>query len=153
MDTQTHVWLGIIAIVSVLQFSGMLTVAIVASRKVRRAEALVEERLARLEMVTNEAIRDLRPVLKQASAALNDLADLSARLRQLDSQVSETVSSVSKGVRTASGVVLSRLWPAAGMLHAVAAGARALRARRRRARARADAQEISRFMNEGGANG
>ena len=153
MDTQTHVWLGIIAIVSVLQFTGMLTVAIVASRKVRRAEALVEERIARLEMVTNEAIRDIRPLLKQASVALNDLADLSARLRQLDSQVTETVSSVSKGVRMAGGVVLSRMWPAAGILHAVAAGARALRARRRRARARDDAREISRFMNEGGGHG
>ncbi len=162
MDTQTHVWLGIIAIVSVLQFAGMLTVAILAANKVRRAEAMVEARMARLEMMTNDAIRDLRPVVTQVSRALDDLADLSARIRHLDTQVQQTVSSMSNGVRTASNVMLSKLWPAAGVLHAVAAGARILRRRRQGARGGSrslqsapgeDAKDISRFTNEGGGHG
>jgi hypothetical protein len=153
MDPQTHLWLGIIAIVSALQFLGLVTVALAIVLKVRRIEAMVEARALRLERATEDALKDLRPVLRKTTAVLDDLSDLAARVRRIDTSVSATVTGVSAGLRGAGQAVLSNLWPAAGVLHAVAAGTRKLRERRRRERLQQDAKDLSGFVNEGGTHG
>jgi len=139
----TNVWLGMIAVVMLLQFLGMCIIGLAAFRRLERAEKVIDGLVA-----------DVRPLFRRTATALDDAADLAERVRRADVSVRESIDRISIGVDRLKAVALTRFWPALGIARGLRAAASAIRnARATRTRDRAlDAIAESRFMNEGGAN-
>lgn len=139
----TNLWLAVIAITSVLQIAMVLAVAYYVTQFVRRAQQAIDTIVA-----------DTRPVARQLSAALNDVADLVDRTRRAEASVTAMVDRVGTTVDRVKTVALTRIWPAVGIARGLRAAAAAIRARRRRRSSEPDLDEIaeSRFLDEGGAN-
>jgi len=144
MDLQwTNVWLGIIAIVTLLQFLCVCAVGLMMLRRLERAERVMDGFIA-----------DVRPLLRRTQVAFDDAADLAERLRRADASIRETVDRVSIGFERAKAVALTKFWPALGIARGLRAAASAIRtARATRARDRTlDAIAESRFVDEGGTH-
>lgn len=139
MDLQwTNVWLGIIAIVTLLQFLGVCAVGLMVFRRLDRAEQAVDKLLA-----------EVRPLLRRT---FDDAADLAERARRAEASVREGIDRMSIGIERAKAIALTRFWPALGIARGLRAAAMAIRnARATRARDRTlDAMAESRFVDEGG---
>ncbi len=144
MDLQmTNVWLGIIAVVTLLQFLGVCIVAYMAFRRMERAERSIDGLIA-----------EVRPLLRRTTLAFDDAADLAERLRRADASIRETVDRVTVGIDRAKTIALARFWPALGLARGLRAAASAIRtARATRTRDRTlDAMAESRFVDEGGTH-
>jgi Tfp pilus assembly protein PilN len=142
MDLQmTNVWLAILAISSALQLVGVCVGVMTIMRRMRRAEQAID-------LLTREA----QPIIHRVTAALDDVADLSARLRRADDAVTTTIERVGTGVDRLKLIALTRVWPTVGVARGLRAAAAALRERRRTRQRREDTMAENRFMNEGGAH-
>jgi len=141
MDTTAiTIWLGIIAVATLVQ----ATVVVIGG-------LIVIRRLARAEAVLDDLAREVRPIVGRVTAALDDLADLSARVRRADAQITATIDKVSSGVDHARTALVTRFWPAVGLARGLAALVRGVRSRRPvRRDGRQDALALARFVNEGG---
>ena len=138
----TNLWLAVIAITAVLQMAIMLAVAYYVTTLVRRAQHAIDI-----------AVADSRPLVRQVSAALEDVSDLVARTRRAEAQVAAMVDRVGTTVDRVKSVALAKVWPAVGIAHGLRAAASALRERRRHRSSdrRLDEMAESRFLDEGGA--
>lgn len=142
MDLQTtNVWLAVLAISSALQLLGLCVVGLVILQRVRRAEQAIDL-----------LARDAQPLIRRVSSALDDLADLSARLRRADTAITASLDRMGHAVDRAKVVALGRIWPVFGLARGLRSAASALRERRRARQRREDAVAEGRFMNEGGAH-
>lgn len=142
MDLQwTNVWLGIIAIVTLLQFLGVCAVGLMVFRRLDKAEKLIDGFVA-----------DVRPLLRRTATALDDAADMADRVRRAETSIREGIDRVSVGIDRAKAIALTRFWPALGIARGLRAAAVAIRnARATKARDRKlDAMAESRFVDEGG---
>jgi hypothetical protein len=143
MDTTSiNIWLGIIAVATLSQAVVIVVGGLLLLRRVQKAEAALDA-----------WVRDVTPLIARVRLALDDLADLSARIRRADDQLSATLDKVSLGVDHAKTAVVARLWPAVGLVRGVAAAWRTIRSRRPARSDRQDALAIARFVNEGGSHG
>ena len=144
MDLQTtNLWLAIIAITGVVQLVILLGVAYYITQIVKRVQHAVDT-----------VVAETRPLARQVTAALNDVADLVDRTRRAEASVTAMVDRVGMTVDRVKTVALTRIWPAVGIARGLrAAAARIREHRQRRARAK-DLDEVaeSRFLDEGGAN-
>jgi hypothetical protein len=142
MDTTSiNIWLGIIAIATLTQAVVIVVGGFLLARRVRRTEAALDTWR-----------REVTPLLGRVRLALDDLADLSARVRRADDQLTSTIDKVSTGVDYAKAAVVARFWPAVGLMRGATAAWRVFRARQAARSDRQDALAVARFVNEGGAH-
>ena len=144
MDLQTtNIWLAIIAITGDLQVAMILAVAYYVTMLVRRAQHAIDA-----------AVADTRPLMRQVSAALDDVSDLVERTRRAEASVSAMVDRVGTTVDHVKTVALTKVWPAVGIARGLRAAAAALRERRKRRFGDRELDDMaeSRFLDEGGAN-
>jgi len=142
MDLQwINVWLGIIAVVTLLQFLGACAIGLMILRRLERAEKIVDG-----------VVADARPLFRRTALALDDAADVAERVRRADTSIREGLDRISVGIDRAKTIALARFWPALGIARGLRAAALAIRnARATRARDRSlDAMAESRFVDEGG---
>ena len=77
MDTTAlNIWLPVIALATVVQAVVVVTGALLVWRRIDRAEA-------RLDAIASEMRAEVRPVVAQARAALDDVRDVAARIRRI----------------------------------------------------------------------
>ncbi len=142
MDLQTtNIWLAILAICSVVQLLAVCVVVFVVMRVVKRAEGAID-------LVT----RDMQPIVQRVQSALDDLKDMTARLKRADEAITAKLEGMAAGVDRLKVIALTRVWPAVGVARGLRAAAAALRERRRARERREDINAEHRFMNEGGAH-
>jgi hypothetical protein len=144
MDLQTtNLWLAVIAITGVVQMAMTLAVAYSVTTLVRRAQRAIDV-----------AVADTRPLVRQVSAALDDMSDLVERTRRAEASVTAMVDRVGTTVDHVKTIALTKVWPAVGIARGLRAAAAALRERRQRKFNDREMDEIaeSRFLDEGGAN-
>jgi hypothetical protein len=147
MDTTAlNIWLPVIALATVVQAVVVVIGALMIWRRIDRAET-------RLDAIAAEVRTELRPVAAQARAALDDVRDVAARIRRLDMQLTSATDAAARGLDHAKTAVLTRMWPAVGVVRAGAAVVRALRRRSAPRDARQEALALARFVNEGGQHG
>jgi len=144
MDLQTtNLWLAIIAITGALQLVIVLGVAYYITQIVKRAQQAIDT-----------VVAETRPLARQVTAALDDVADLVDRTRRAEASVTALVDRVGTTVDHVKTVALTRIWPAVGIARGLRVAAAKIREHRhRRARAK-DLDEVaeSRFVDEGGSN-
>ena len=144
MDLQTtNLWLAIIAITGLVQIAMTLAVAYYVTTLFRRAQQAIDV-----------AVADTRPLVRQASAALDDVSELVERTRRAEASVTAMVDRVSTTVDRVTTVALTKVWPAVGIARGLRAAAAAIRDRRQRRLGEREMDEMaeSRFLDEGGAN-
>ncbi|HKV98857.1 MAG TPA: hypothetical protein VJN96_03485 [Vicinamibacterales bacterium] len=144
MDLQTtNLWLAVIAITGLVQMALTLAVAYYVTSLVRRAQQAIDA-----------AVADTRPLMRQVSAALDDVSDLVQRTRRAEASVNALVDRVGTTVDHVKTVALTKVWPAVGIARGLRAAAAAIRERRRRRFGEREMDEMaeSRFLDEGGAN-
>ena len=144
MDLQTtNLWLAIIAISGLVQIAMTLAVAYYVTTLFRRAQQAIDV-----------AVADTRPLVRQASAALDDVSELVERTRRAEASVTAMVDRVSTTVDRVTTVALTKVWPAVGIARGLRAAAAAIRDRRQRRLGEREMDEMaeSRFLDEGGAN-
>src|SRR5215469_7609008 len=102
MDLQTtNIWLGIIAIASLVQLTALTVVGVVIMR-----------RLARAQEVIDGLSHDAKPLIHRASLALDDIKDLTERARHAEESVRGAVDRMGARVDKVKAVALTRIWPA-----------------------------------------
>jgi uncharacterized protein YoxC len=144
MDLQTtNLWLAVIAITGLVQMAMTLAVAYYVTSLVRRAQQAIDV-----------AVADTRPLMRQVSAALDEVSDLVDRTRRAEASVTALVDRVGTTVDHVKTVALTKVWPAVGIARGLRAAAAAIRERRRRRFSERERDEMaeSRFLDEGGAN-
>ena len=144
MDLQTtNLWLAVIAITGVLQMAMTLAVVYYVTSLVRRAQHAIDV-----------AVADTRPLVRQVSAALDDVSDLVERTRRAEASITAMVDRVGTTVDRVKTVALTKVWPAVGIARGLRAAAAAFRQRRQRRFNDRELDEMaeSRFLDEGGAN-
>jgi hypothetical protein len=84
MDLQTtNLWLAVIAITGFVQMAMTLAVAYYVTTLVRRAQRAIDV-----------AVADTRPLVRQVSAALDDVSDLVERTRRAEASITTMVDRV-----------------------------------------------------------
>ncbi len=139
----TNIWLGIIACTVVLQFVAIGVAGYLVMRRLERAQHVIDTLAA-----------DVQPLIRRASLALDDVSDVSERLRRAEASVTDVIERVTTGADHLKTIALTRFWPALGVARGLRAAASAMR-RRRTTRAldrRLDAIAEARFVEEGGTN-
>lgn len=110
----TNTWLAILAIAGALQSLLLLGTAFGLFRIYRRTAAALEA----LEQ------RHLAPISARAALIMDDLQDVSARVRSVDDAVRAKLQGLDAAAAVAKDVVRDRLWPVVGVARAVGAGLR-----------------------------
>jgi ElaB/YqjD/DUF883 family membrane-anchored ribosome-binding protein len=110
----TNTWLAILAIAGALQSLLLLGAALGLFRIYRRTVSALEA----LEQ------RHLAPLSARAALIMDDLQDVSARVRNVDDAVRAKLQGLDAAAAIAKDVVRDRLWPVVGVARAVGAGLR-----------------------------
>jgi ElaB/YqjD/DUF883 family membrane-anchored ribosome-binding protein len=110
----TNTWLAILAIAGALQSLLLLGTAFGLFRIYRRTASALEA----LEQ------RHLAPISARASLIMDDLQDVTARVRNVDDAVRAKLQGLDAAAAVAKDVVRDRLWPVVGVARAVGAGLR-----------------------------
>jgi len=114
--TTTNVWLAIIALVSLIEFLAVVTIAFLAFRLYKRTTALID-RVEETYVV---------PLNAKANAVIGEAQAIVARVRGLEERVRGIVGRTEETVgRVAS--VAQHAWPVVGTWRAVAAALGSLR--------------------------
>lgn len=109
-DTSTiNIWLGILAIATLLQTLFMFGVAFIAWRSARQVRE-VADRIER---------QHVEPLVARVNAAIDDVRDMAARARTMDDNVRSTVASATSTARDAADRVAGTVWPAYALGRAV----------------------------------
>ena len=115
LDTLTR-WVAVLAVAGALQTLLLLGGAIAGFIAWRRA-------MASINMFEQ---RHIAPLSAHVSAVVDDLRDVTQRIRTADDAVKHKLEEVGGAARVARDVVAHRIWPAVGVVRAVSAGLRAL---------------------------
>ena len=110
----TNTWLAILAIAGALQSLLLLGTAFGLFRIYRRTASALEA----LEQ------RHLAPISARAALIMDDLQDVTARVRNVDDAVRAKLQGLDAAAAVAKDVVRDRLWPVVGVARAVGAGLR-----------------------------
>lgn len=109
-------WIALLAIASAVQalvLTGAVLAGVIAWRRSMRA-------LTELERT------HLAPISAHVAAAVDDLQDITARVRRVDAAVRERVEDWGGIARVARDAVVARTWPLLGAARALAAGLRVM---------------------------
>jgi len=108
----TNFWLAIMAVVSVVDLLAIVGVAFMGYRLYRRTFAVIDD------------IRqyEIAPLVSRANGLIEDLQDLSARVRRVDDVVHHRVEQAGQSLQVAGRVVKDQFWPAVGVVRALRAG-------------------------------
>ena len=110
----TNTWLAILAVAGALQSLLLLGAALGLFRIYRRTVSALEA----LEQ------RHLAPISARAALIMDDLQDVTARVRSVDDAVRAKLQGLDAAAAVAKDVVRDRLWPVVGVARAVGAGLR-----------------------------
>lgn len=119
LDT-TNVWLGIMAIVSVLQILALGTVACFAYLLYSRAMKVLNELEA----------RHVAPLTARVHEVLDEVQHVTARVKDAEVKVRDKIKQAASVGSFAVAAMKTRSWPILGIVRAVRAGAETLLARR-----------------------
>jgi len=111
LDT-TNMWLGMIAIVSVVQILALAAVAWFGYRLYSRAMTLMNEVEA----------RHIAPIAARANHVLDDVQQITARIRGAEETLREKFRIVAATGGHAVAIAKSRSWPILGILRAARVG-------------------------------
>ena len=109
-------WVAVLAVAGALQTLLLLAGAVAGFVAWRRA-------MASIEMLEQ---RHLAPISARVSAVVDDIHDVTQRIRNADDAVKHRLEEVGGAARVAKDVLAHRIWPAIGVVRAVSAGLRAL---------------------------
>ena len=144
MPGTTNLWLAIIAFVGVAELVMLTGFAIVGIRLYREGKRV----LAEIEA------RHVAPLATRLNAALDDVHEVTGRIRRVDQDVRQTATDVHHAVDRATRSLRLYLLPALGVLQGVMAAVAMLRQPSRHARHRLASSsqnlEEARFVSEGG---
>ena len=115
LDTLTR-WVAVLAVAGALQTLLLLAGAVAGFVAWRRA-------MATIDMLEQ---RHIAPISARVSAVVEDIHDVTQRIRNADDAVKHRLEEVGGAARVARDVLAHRIWPAVGMVRAVSAGLRAL---------------------------
>lgn len=111
----TNTWLAVLAVAGALQTLLLLAGAVGLFRIYRRTAAALEA----LEQ------KHLAPISARASLIMDDLQDVTARVRHVDDVMRAKLHGIENVVHVTRDLVADRLWPVLGVARAVGAGLRA----------------------------
>jgi hypothetical protein len=112
----TNAWLAVLAVAGAIQTLLLVSAAVGLYLVYRRTTAALEA----LEQ------RHIAPLAARASLIIDDLQDVTARVRHADDAVRAKLNGLDNAVKVARDVVSERLWPVVGLARAVGAGLRVL---------------------------
>lgn len=115
LDTLTR-WVAVLAVAGAVQTLLLVGAAIGGWIAWRRTMASIDA----IEQ------RHIAPISARVSAVVDDIHDVSSRIRSVDDAVKHRLEEVGGAARVARDVVADRLWPAVGVVRAVSAGLRAM---------------------------
>jgi hypothetical protein len=115
LETMTR-WVALLAVASAVQTLLLLGAAIAGWLAWRRAMTSIEQ----IET------RHLAPISARVAAVVDDLQDVTSRIRRADDMMKHKLQEVGGAARFAKDVLAERAWPAMGVVRAVSAGLRAL---------------------------
>lgn len=107
----TNLWLGIIATVTVIEFLALAVAAFMAYRFYVRATTVLEE----VER------RHVAPVAARVTAILEDVKGITARVQNVEAQVSDMIHRVDTSAARTMANVKARMWPIVGVVRGVRA--------------------------------
>lgn len=111
LETMTG-WIAIIAIASAVQTLLLLGAAVAGWIAWRRTMASIDQIEA----------RHIAPISARVAAVVDDVQDVTARLRRADDVMKHKWQEVGGAARFAKDVLAERMWPAVGVVRAVSAG-------------------------------
>ena len=114
LETMTR-WIAIIAIASAMQTLLLLAGAVAGWIAWRRTMSSIEQIEA----------RHIAPISARVAAVVDDVHDVTARLRRADEAMTHKLQEVGGAARFAKDVLAERMWPAVGIVRAVSAGLKA----------------------------
>ena len=117
-----NTWLAIITAVSAVQLAALAAAAIVGARFYRRA----------IDAIGEIETRHVAPLAMRVHATLDEVEDLTARVRRVEAAVRTTVQGVQRGVDFTTATLRARVMPAVAIVQGVRAAVSALRAMGRR---------------------
>jgi hypothetical protein len=115
LETLTR-WIAIIAVASAVQTLLLLGAAVAGWMAWRRTMASIDQ----IEE------RHIAPISARVAALVDDVQDVTARLRRADDVMKHKLQEVGGAARFAKDVLAERMWPAVGVVRAVSAGLTAL---------------------------
>lgn len=115
LDTITA-WIAVLAVASAVQTLLLVGGAIAAFIAWRRVATAIDD----LER------KHLTPLSARVLAAVDDVQEMTARVRQVEAAVRQRMDEWGGTARVAKDVIAARVWPMVGVARAVAAGVRAL---------------------------
>jgi hypothetical protein len=111
LETMTR-WIAIIAVASAVQTLLLLCAADAGWIAWRRTMASIDQIEA----------RHIAPISARLAAVVDDVQDVTARLRRADDVMKHKLQEVGGAARFAKDVLAERMWPAVGVVRAVSAG-------------------------------
>ena len=114
LETLTR-WIAVIAVASAVQAFLLLGAAVAGWIAWRRA-------MTSLEQIES---RHIAPISARVAAVVDDVQDVTTRIRQADDVMRHKLQEVGGAARFAKDVLAERMWPAVGVVRAVSAGLRA----------------------------
>jgi hypothetical protein len=115
LDTLTN-WVAVLAVAGAVQTLLLLGGVVAGFIAWRRAMASIEA----IEQ------RHIAPISARVSAVVDDIQDVTQRIRHADDAMKHKLEEVGGAARVARDVLADRVWPAVGVVRAVAAGLKAL---------------------------
>lgn len=112
----TNLWLAIGAIAIAIQTLMMLAAAFMGFRMYRKVENTMQD----LET------RYVQPTEARLMALMDDVQDVTARVRRVDDTIRAKLSDINGAAELAKSAVASKAWPIVGVARALDAGIRAL---------------------------
>lgn len=116
----TNMWLAVGAIAVAIQTLMLLAAAFMGFRLYRKFETTMDD----LET------RYVQPAEARVNALIDDVQDLTARMRRVDDAVRTKLADIGGAAEGAKEAVATRAWPIVGVVRAIDAGLRALASRR-----------------------
>jgi hypothetical protein len=105
------VWLGLIAIASLLQVTMLIAAVVIVARSARRMQALATE--IRREQVS--------PIVARAHRTIDEVRDVVARVRSYDDDLRSAVSRAGDRVHQVSDLMRTGSWPLIGLVRGAGA--------------------------------
>jgi len=130
----TNLWIAVGAIAIAIQTLMLLAAAFMAFRTYRKVDNAMQD----LET------RYIQPAEVRLMALMDDVQDVTARVRRVDDTIRARLSDIGGVAEVAKTVVASKTWPLVGVARALDAGLRALSRRNDVDTVRAEASEARR---------
>jgi len=115
LDTLTN-WVAVLAVAGAVQtllLLGGVAAGFIAWRRAMASIDAIEQ-------------RHIAPISARVSAVVDDIQDVTQRIRHADDAMKHKLEEVGGAARVARDVLADRVWPAVGVVRAVSAGLKAL---------------------------